>query len=93
MKILRSTLFFCAALFSVLLPSFPLEASPVVTRSAGEEFVRFRENPQSMSDRPRHGGLRLDLSHVRPSAALRKTILAAGAGGRLFFREDLRPGN
>ncbi|HPF86143.1 MAG TPA: hypothetical protein PK008_11990, partial [Aminivibrio sp.] len=87
MKILRSALLFCAALFSVLLPSFPLEASPVVTRSAGEEFVRFRENPpavRNVTDRPL--GWRpspLDLSHVRPSAALRREldILAAGAGG------------
>ena len=98
MKILRSALLFCAALFSVLLPSFPLEASSAVTLPAGDEFARFRENPpavRNVTDRPL--GWRpspLDLSQVRPSAALRREldILAAGAGGAPVFPRtfDLR---
>jgi hypothetical protein len=75
MKILRSVLLFFAVLFSALITSFPLEASSAVTLPAGDEFARFRENPpavRNVTDRPL--GWRpspLDLSHVRPSAALR----------------------
>jgi C1A family cysteine protease len=98
MKILRSFLLFCAVLFPAVIISFPLEAFPVFTRPAGEEFARFRENPsvrRTASARPL--GYRpspLDLSHVRSSASLRSglDILAAGAGGTPVFPRtfDLR---
>jgi len=78
METLRPALLLCAALFLVLLPSSSLEAFPVLTRPAGEEFVRFRENPPAVRNAAvRPLGYRpspLDLSRVRPSASLRKEL-------------------